>query len=63
MLIRIKALDAVFRAEAILPGPAGRAGNHAMERENRQAHWEDVYAWNTANKVSWFQDSPVPSLE
>jgi len=34
-----------------------------MERENRQAHWEDVYAGKAENEVSWFQENPAPSLE
>jgi ubiquinone/menaquinone biosynthesis C-methylase UbiE len=31
--------------------------------ENRQAHWQDVYSKKGENKVSWFQESPTPSLE
>ncbi|QDW36427.1 class I SAM-dependent methyltransferase [Bradyrhizobium sp. KBS0727] len=34
-----------------------------MERESRQAHWEDVYAKKAENEVSWFQENPAPSLE
>ena len=34
-----------------------------MEHESRQAHWENVYTSKSENEVSWFQDSPAPSLE
>ena len=34
-----------------------------MASENRQAHWEDVYARKAENEVSWFQENPAPSLE
>lgn len=34
-----------------------------MENTNRQAHWENVYATRGENEVSWFQESPAPSLE
>jgi SAM-dependent methyltransferase len=33
-----------------------------MESEGRQAHWENVYASKAENEVSWFQESPAPSL-
>ena len=33
-----------------------------MEGENRQAHWENVYATKRENEVSWFQENPAPSL-
>ncbi|MGH6641640.1 MAG: class I SAM-dependent methyltransferase [Bradyrhizobium sp.] len=33
-----------------------------MESESRQAHWENVYTTKGENEVSWFQDSPAPSL-
>jgi SAM-dependent methyltransferase len=33
-----------------------------MEGENRQAHWDNVYATKRENEVSWFQESPAPSL-
>jgi SAM-dependent methyltransferase len=33
-----------------------------MESEGRQAHWENVYARKAENEVSWFQESPAPSL-
>lgn len=31
--------------------------------ESRQAHWEDVYTKKGEKEVSWFQESPAPSLE
>jgi SAM-dependent methyltransferase len=34
-----------------------------MREESRQAHWEDVYITKDETAVSWFQDSPAPSLE
>lgn len=34
-----------------------------MQRESRQAHWEGVYTKKGENEVSWYQESPVPSLE
>jgi SAM-dependent methyltransferase len=34
-----------------------------MEDPNRQAHWENVYTTKGENEVSWFQQSPAPSLE
>jgi trans-aconitate methyltransferase len=34
-----------------------------LERESRQAHWEDVYAKKAENEVSWFQENPAPSLQ
>ena len=30
---------------------------------SRQAHWENVYTTKGENEVSWFQQSPAPSLE
>jgi 2-polyprenyl-3-methyl-5-hydroxy-6-metoxy-1,4-benzoquinol methylase len=30
---------------------------------NREAHWETVYRTKSENEVSWFQESPAPSLE
>ena len=33
-----------------------------MENESRQAHWENVYTSKGENEVSWFQESPAPSL-
>ena len=34
-----------------------------MEDASRQAHWETVYTTKGENEVSWFQQSPAPSLE
>ena len=34
-----------------------------MENSSRQAHWENVYTTKGENEVSWFQQSPAPSLE
>lgn len=34
-----------------------------MESKSRQAHWETVYANKSESEVSWFQESPAPSLE
>lgn len=34
-----------------------------MADESRQAHWEEVYTTRDETEVSWFQDSPAPSLE
>ena len=34
-----------------------------MENASRQAHWENVYTTKDENEVSWFQQSPAPSLE
>jgi trans-aconitate methyltransferase len=34
-----------------------------MDRENRQAHWESVYASKGESDVSWFQEHPALSLE
>jgi SAM-dependent methyltransferase len=34
-----------------------------MSTENRHDHWEKVYAGKAENEVSWFQESPAPSLE
>ena len=33
-----------------------------MADDSRQAHWENVYTSKRENEVSWFQDSPAPSL-
>ena len=38
------------------------AEEDAMESESRQAHWEKVYTSKGENEVSWFQESPAPSL-
>jgi ubiquinone/menaquinone biosynthesis C-methylase UbiE len=34
-----------------------------MESDSRKAHWENVYTSKGENEVSWFQESPAPSLE
>src|SRR4051812_2440068 len=38
------------------------AEDNAMATESRQAHWENVYASKREDEVSWFQESPAPSL-
>jgi SAM-dependent methyltransferase len=38
-------------------------GNEAMNDVSRQSHWENVYATKGENEVSWFQETPVLSLE
>jgi SAM-dependent methyltransferase len=35
----------------------------AMQGEDRQAHWQGVYTKKAENQVSWFQESPAPSIE
>ena len=34
-----------------------------MGDASRQAHWENVYTTKGENEVSWFQQSPAPSLD
>jgi trans-aconitate methyltransferase len=34
-----------------------------MADTSRQAHWENVYTTKGESEVSWFQQSPAPSLE
>lgn len=34
-----------------------------MTDKNRQAHWENVYSSKGEKEVSWFQETPAPSLE
>lgn len=34
-----------------------------MGDASRQVHWENVYTTKGENEVSWFQQSPAPSLE
>jgi SAM-dependent methyltransferase len=34
-----------------------------MSKTYRQAHWENVYVTKGETGVSWFQDTPAPSLE
>ena len=33
-----------------------------MNTDGRQTHWENVYTSKGENEVSWFQESPAPSL-
>jgi len=35
----------------------------AMQSEGRQAHWETVYTEKGEDQVSWFQETPTPSLD
>jgi trans-aconitate methyltransferase len=39
------------------------AGKEAMNDTGRRNHWENVYATKGENQVSWFQETPAPSLE
>ncbi|WP_454623664.1 class I SAM-dependent methyltransferase [Bradyrhizobium cenepequi] len=34
-----------------------------MQSQDRQAHWQGVYTSKAETEVSWFQDSPAPSIE
>ena len=34
-----------------------------MNDANQKAHWEIVYSTKGEKEVSWFQESPVPSLD
>jgi SAM-dependent methyltransferase len=34
-----------------------------MNNTDRQAHWQNVYATKAEKEVSWFQESPVSSLD
>lgn len=34
-----------------------------MDDQGHEAHWQNVYTSKGENEVSWFQDSPTPSLE
>ncbi|MGD0188190.1 MAG: methyltransferase domain-containing protein [Roseiarcus sp.] len=34
-----------------------------MNAAERQAHWESVYTTKSEREVSWFQETPAPSLE
>jgi SAM-dependent methyltransferase len=34
-----------------------------MNDADRQNHWENVYSTKGENQVSWFQETPAPSLE
>ena len=37
--------------------------NKAMNEASRRNHWENVYASKGESEVSWFQETPTPSLE
>src|SRR6202158_52352 len=37
--------------------------NEAMSDLSRQNHWEKVYTTKGESEVSWFQETPAPSLE
>ena len=34
-----------------------------MSNTDRQAHWQNVYATKAENEVSWYQETPAPSLD
>jgi len=34
-----------------------------MNSTDRQAHWQNVYATKTEKEVSWYQETPTPSLD
>jgi hypothetical protein len=34
-----------------------------MSDAGRQGHWENVYTTKSEKEVSWFQETPAPSLE
>jgi SAM-dependent methyltransferase len=34
-----------------------------MDNVSRQAHWEKVYSRKTETELSWFQETPAPSLD
>ena len=38
------------------------SGDSLMNDANRKAHWEKVYTTKGEKEVSWFQESPAPSL-
>lgn len=35
----------------------------AMDAEDRRTHWQRTYTAKGEREVSWFQDSPQPSLD
>ena len=39
------------------------SGDSLMNDANQKAHWENVYTTKGEKEVSWFQESPAPSLE
>src|SRR5204863_5934778 len=41
----------------------GQGGEGPMGDSSRQVHWENVYTTKGETEVSWFQQSPAPSLE
>ena len=38
-------------------------GAPVMKSTDRQAHWQNVYTTKAENEVSWYQETPVPSLD
>src|SRR5690242_7456465 len=42
---------------------APHARGEDLMGNSRQAHWENVYTTKGENEVSWFQQSPSPSIE
>src|SRR4051812_11235574 len=42
---------------------AAQEGKRPLSDMSRQNHWEDVYTAKSENQVSWFQQTPIPSLE
>src|SRR5882757_4787118 len=53
------------RIEGHAPSPPERCKvgeEDTMENDGRQALWEKVYTSKGENEVSWFQESPAPSL-
>jgi SAM-dependent methyltransferase len=34
-----------------------------VDKTDRQAHWQNVYATKAEREVSWFQENPAPSLD
>ncbi len=34
-----------------------------MSNADRRAHWQNVYTTKAENEVSWYQETPVPSLD
>ena len=51
-------------AALAIQGAASRPGTDiVMTDPSRQAHWDNVYASKGEKDVSWYQDSPTPSLD
>jgi SAM-dependent methyltransferase len=42
---------------------SGDTEERTMADDGRRAHWENVYTTKGENEVSWFQQSPAPSLD